>query len=300
LAAGLFVANRISGAVDTDILSLLPGDARDPVLVEAMQKASLSASSRIAFAIEGGEASQRHEAAAALSTVLVETGFFEPSSSDAQGLWRWLFAHRAGLLCADDRERLKAGRGREIAQAALLQWYAPMGVGNSHLLQTDPFLLTGRLLECLVPRSIRAMPRQSAEIVSGGINESAFRLDVQDKIAAAVNDWRNLPVSRGLSLSRAGAVFHAAYGAERARAEMRVISAITTVFVLLLYWAMFRSLRAPLIALAMVLYSLTIGLAVTLAIFGSIHAMGLVFGAALIGMVVDYTTSADMPISAGR
>src|SRR3546814_18384283 len=53
---------------------------------------------------------------------------------------------------------------------------------------------------------------------------------------------------------------------------------------------MFRSLRAPVIAVLMVLYSLSIGLALTLAIFGSVHAMGLVFGAALIGMVVDYTT----------
>ncbi|MCE9650890.1 MAG: MMPL family transporter [Parvibaculum sp.] len=290
LAAGLFVANRISGAVDTDILSLLPGDARDPVLVDAMQRASLSASSRIAFAIEGGEAQQRHEAAAALSALLAETVFFEPSSSDAKGLWQWLFAHRASLLCADDRELLKTGHGGEIAQAALLKWYAPMGMGNSHLLQADPFLLTNRLLECLVPQSIRTMPKQSAEIVSGGINQSAFRLDVQDKISAAVESWKVLPISRGLSLSRAGAVFHAAYGAEHARAEMRVISAITTIFVLLLYWMMFRSLRAPLIALAMVLYSLTIGLAATLAVFGGVHAMGLVFGAALIGMVVDYTT----------
>lgn len=288
--AGFFVATRITSAVDTDILSLLPGDAKDPVLAAALQRANAAASDRMAFAIEGGTAEQRRAAGTALSGLLAETGFFRPSSLDAADLWKWLFAHRAQLLCAGDRKLLEAGKGDEVAQAAMLQWYAPMGMAGARSLETDPLLLTNRLLGCLVPRSIRMMPDPSAEIISGSISLSAYRLDVQDKIAAAIEEWKSRPEAKGLSLSRAGAVFHAAYGAEQARSEMQVIGGITTIAVLLLYWLMFRSLRAPVIAVFMVLYSLTIGLALTLAIFGSVHAMGLVFGAALIGMVVDYTT----------
>ncbi len=288
--AGAYVATHLEGAIDTDILSLLPGDARDPVLADALQRASAVASDRIAFAIEGGAPQARRDAATALAAELTATGLFKPSSVDAEGLWKWLFAHRARFLCNDDRERLMAGRGGEISADALRQWYAPMGIGGSALLKSDPLLLTGRLLGCMVPPGMRMMPDASAEIVSGGIAASVYRLDVQDRIAAAIAKWSARPEAHGLILDRAGALFHAAYGAEQARAEMSTIGGLTTVAVLLFYWLMFRSLRAPLIAAAMVLYSLTIGLALTLLVFGRVHAMGLVFGAALIGMVVDYTT----------
>ncbi|HEY4345650.1 MAG TPA: MMPL family transporter [Parvibaculum sp.] len=290
IVAGVFVATHIRGAIDTDILSLLPGDAQDPVLADALHRASAAASDRVAFAIEGGTPEARRTAAGDLTKRLVATGLFQPSSADAESLWKWIFAHRATLLCAKDRARLEAGQGAAIAQESLLQWYAPMGIGGSRLLDADPLLLTNRLLGCLVPSNVRLMPDPSAEIVSGSIGVSAYRLDVQDRIGAVLQDWRARTAREGLTLSRAGAVFHAAYGAEQARKEMSVIGSIATAAVLLLYWLMFRSLRAPLIAVTMVLYSLTIGLALTLLIFGSVHAMGLVFGAALIGMVVDYTT----------
>ncbi|HEX7774916.1 MAG TPA: MMPL family transporter, partial [Parvibaculum sp.] len=290
LAAGLYTATHIRDAVDTDILSLLPGDARDPVLADALQRASSVASNRVAFAIEGGTAETRHIAADDLSTRLAGTGLFRPASADGEALWRWLFANRTELLCPADRDLLLAGKGAVIAHQALLQWYGPMSIGGGRLAASDPMFLVNRLLGCVVPPSFRAAPSASAEILSGGIGGSVFRLDVQDKIGAALDGWRGRWADEGLTVSRAGAVFHAAYGAEQARKEISIIGTLTTAAVLLLYWLMFRSLRAPIIAVSMIVYSLTIGMAVTLLVFSRIHAMALVFGAALIGMVVDYTT----------
>jgi predicted exporter len=289
-AAGIYAAVNIRNAVDTDILSLLPGDARDPVLADALQRASAEASNRVAFAIEGGAASTREEAAADLSARLAATGLFRPASADAEALWRWLFANRSELLCSADRDLLLADKGEVIAHQALLQWYGPMSMGGGRLIVSDPMFLTNRLLGCVVPAGFRVMPETTAVILSGSIGGSVFRLDVQDRIGRAVEDWHARWSPRGLTLARAGAVFHAAYGAAQARKEMSVIGGLTTAAVLLLYWLMFRSLRAPVIAVSMIAYSLTIGVAVTLAVFGRIHAMALVFGAALIGMVVDYTT----------
>ncbi|MES1991336.1 MAG: MMPL family transporter [Pseudomonadota bacterium] len=289
LSAG-FVATRIARSVDTNILSLLPGDAKDPVAADAMQKASMAASSRIAFAIEGGTATGRGKAVAALEAALIASGHFRSSTDDGKGLWVWLFAHRTDLICADDKAKLEAGQGASVAQAALLEWYAPMSSARGAMIASDPMLRTSRLLSCLLPKGMATMPRGDARIVSGSLIGPAYSLDVQDRIAAIVEKWKQEASYKDLQLSRAGAVFHAAYGAEHARAEMSLISLVTTVAVLLFYWVMFRSLRAPLIAVGMVTFSLTVGLAATLLVFGSVHAMALVFGAALIGMVVDYTT----------
>jgi predicted exporter len=285
-----FAASRLSQGVDTDILSLLPGDAHDPVLADALQKASAVASNRVAFAIEGGTPASRRAAASDLTSRLQKTGLFQTSDGDAAELWRWLFAHRASMLCPVDRKQLEAGKGAAIAREAMLQWYAPMTVGGTTFLKSDPLLLTNRLLGCLLPKSIRLGLSSDSEIISGSISASVYRLDVQDRITAAIDGWQADPLSEGLTLSRAGAVFHAAYGAAQARYEMSVIGGITTVAVLLFYWMMFYSLRAPLIAVGMVVFSLSIGLAAAFLLFGHVHAMALVFGAALIGMVVDYTT----------
>ncbi|MGV8996672.1 MAG: MMPL family transporter [Parvibaculaceae bacterium] len=290
LVSAGFVATRIAHGVDTNILSLLPGDANDPVVADAMQKMSMVASARIAFSIEGRTATERSKAASELERALVASGLFRSSAEDGKELWKWLFAYRAELLCPDDRARLETGDGASIAQRALADWYAPMSPARGTMADSDPMLRTNKLLTCLLPKGMATAPDMPAQIVSGSVVGSVYSLDVQDQITSIVARWKTDNAHDGLQLSRAGAVFHAAYGAEHARSEMSLIGLITTIAVLLFYWMMFRSLRAPLIAVGMVTFSLTVGLAAALLVFGSVHAMALVFGAALIGMVVDYTT----------
>lgn len=290
LASAAYVATHLAGEIDTNILSLLPGDSHDQSLSDAMERANNDASNRVVFAIEDGTAADRHEAAKKLSSDLIASGDFKSSADDGKALWQWLFANRTQMLCPDDRERLEKGEGGAIAREAMVQWYAPMGSGGGALLKTDPMLLTNRLLACLTPSGIRMMPNPDAEIISGVITAPVYRLDVQDKIGSIVKKWKDDPSTQGLKLERAGAIFHAAYGAAHARKEMSIIGGISTLAVLLFYWTMFRSFRAPVIAVGMVGFSLTTGLAATLLLFGSIHIIALVFGAALIGMVVDYTT----------
>ena len=290
LAALFFSASRIAGSVDTNILSLLPADTHDAVLAAAVARASDAASNRVSFAIEGGAVEERQAARAELADALAATGWFEANEAEGEALWSWLFANRMSILCDADRARLEAGEGSAIAEDALRQWYGPASLGFGRLVERDPFLLTNRLLGCVFPGMPRGASASGAEILSGRIEGSVYRLDVQDDVARAVANWRDTWEPKGLSLSRGGALFHAAYGASQARFEVSLIGGITLCALLLLYWLMFRSFRAPVIALSMVASALVTGLAAVLLVFGEVHVMALVFGAALIGMVVDYTT----------
>ncbi len=292
IACSAFVAWQFlaKSPVDTDILSLLPVDIRDPVVGDAIARANSAASDRVVLMIEGATADRRQAAADALSRALVATGMYRPATDEGRDLWSWLFALRAVLLCPADRALLAAGGGAAIAQDALRQWYGAFGVANSALLHSDPLLLTPRLVQCFAAAAMAQAPSPQAVILSGRITASAFRLDIQDTIAAVLDRWRSTWGTHGLKLSRAGAVFHAAYGAARARADMSFIGSVTMVAILALYLAMFRSLRPPVLAFVLVVGSLAAGLSATLLIFGRVHLMGLIFGSALTGMVVDYTT----------
>lgn len=290
LAALFFSASRIAGSVDTNILSLLPADTHDPVLAAAVARASEAASNRVSFAIEGGSVEERQAAQAELAEALAATGWFKADEEEGAALWAWFFANRMSILCEADRAALEAGEGGKIADDALRQWYGPASLGFGGLVERDPFLLTNRLLGCVFSGMPRGASARGAEILSGRIEGSVYRLDVQDDVARAVTNWREAWGPKGLTLSRGGALFHAAYGAEQARFEVSLIGGITLCALLILYWLMFRSFRAPVIALSMVASALVTGLAAVLLVFGEVHVMALVFGAALIGMVVDYTT----------
>ncbi|PKQ02951.1 MAG: hypothetical protein CVT73_16795, partial [Alphaproteobacteria bacterium HGW-Alphaproteobacteria-12] len=289
LAALFFSASRIAGSVDTDIMSLLPADTHDGVLAAAVKRANEAASNRVSFAVEGGTVEERQAARAELAGALSATGWFIADDQEGEAVWAFLFANRASTLCERDRALLEAGEGAAIAADALRQWYGPSSLGFGRLVARDPLLLANRLAGCVLSGAPRATTG-GAEILSGLIRGSVYRLDAQDDVARVVKGWRETWTPRGLTLVRGGALFHAAHGAAQARFEVSLIGGVTLVALLLLYWLMFRSLRAPVLALTMVVSALVTGLAVTLLVFGSIHVMALVFGAALIGMVVDYTT----------
>ena len=114
------------------------------------------------------------------------------------------------------------------------------------------------------------------------LTASPFELNTQNRIGKAVIAWQTAFASPGLRLSRAGAVFNAAYGADQARQNISYIGTITTIALLLIYFVMFRSLRPALIAITMVICGLAAGTAVTLLCFGTIHIMALLFGACLL------------------
>lgn len=292
LSCGLFVAARFADSlpIDSDIVSLLPGAQDDPVIGAAIARANEVAAGRVALLIRGGDAAERRLAAAELVQALAADGGFVPALDEGKAAWAWAFERRDRLLCPLDRARLLRGEGHDLAQEALAQWYSGFSASNSALLRSDPLLLTPRFLGCLAAGLTGGARLTDAELVTGAFRVSVFRIDVQDAVAAAVAAWEQTWTPQGLTLVRAGAVFHAAFGAAQARSEMSLIGSVTLVLILALYLLVFRSLRPALLALLLVGCCLLAGLAAALALFGHVHVMVMVFAAALIGMVVDYTT----------
>jgi predicted exporter len=292
LAAALFIGFKFHqhNPVDTDILSLLPGDRSNPALADALTRLNAFSSNRVTFLIEGGTGETRSKAAADLAKTLSDLGIFQSNATEGRAFWDWVFAHRTALLCPQDKKLLQDRRGKAIADDALAQWYAPFGAANSGLLKSDPMLLAPRLMKCLLGPALAMRTPSDAALVSGTITGSAFRTDIQDRLATGIADWQERWSAFALKLTRAGAVFHAAYGAESARWQMSVITAVTIGLILLIYHLVFGTIRPAFIAVASITSCLLVGLAVTLALFSQVHIMVIVFATALIGMVVDYST----------
>lgn len=282
IAACAVIGVRVQGgrAFDTDIQSLLPQNALEPLIRAAISDAGDVASRRVTVLVSGEDPMRVDDAAADLERALGEAGF-APDRADGETLARWLYANRNSLMCETDPSRFDVNATLNKAQALL---YTPIAPISGDMLVRDPFLLTLQLSQCLAPAS--SGRAGDAVLISGALDASAYRLDVQDKVIAAFSDWRaRWP---DIEVARAGAVFFAEDGAKQARNEIGLIGGVSGIAILALLFVCFRRPEAIIGTLAVTAAGAAGSLAAALLVFPSVHVLVFVFGSALIGVTSDY------------
>lgn len=269
-------------AFDTDIQNLLPQTALEPVVRAAIADASRVSGARVAVLISGEDYLRVTDARADLEAALAATGYFTPDSAEGEAAARWIFANRNQLMCEADPARFSAEAVIARADALL---YSPLAPVSGEMLARDPFLLTLQLAQCLSPQG--GAPAGDAALVSGALSASAFRIDVQDAVAGAIEQWAGRWPD--IKSARAGAVFFAEQGARQARAEIALIGGISSIGIILLLMVCFRRPNAIVATLIATGASLAGSLAAALLVFESVHILVFVFGSALIGITSDYS-----------
>ncbi len=268
-------------AFDTDIQSLLPANALDPVLDAAMSSASTAAASRIFILVTAKDSARAAQAGAALNRALTGTGVYVPDSNEGEALARWLYANRNALVCEASAQ---AFDGAAAARGSLALLFAPIAPVSADLLRHDPFLRTLALGQCLAPPGKPI--GEGSVLLSGRLTRSAFRLDVQDQVLGGYQAWR--AAWPDVRAARVGAVFHAAFGASQAKSETTVLGIFSLVLVLLALFVVFRRPLAVLATLAVTAAGAIGSLSAALLVFPSVHVMVFLFGSALIGVTSDY------------
>ncbi|MDR1930064.1 MAG: MMPL family transporter, partial [Treponema sp.] len=196
-------------------------------------------------------------------------------------------------------ERGEAGTVAEEALAAAYGAFSFAGLGN---LETDPFLLADRELRGFLELSLtlgnRLSPREGVlQAERDGIHYVALRGRLSPR-GAAINknggvrkiyaSAEALAEELGVSFVFSGVPFHSYESSARARREITVITAVTMVLLLILFFWIFRSPRPALIIVFAAGAAVCFALSSALLVFRSIHILTFVFGASLIGICVDY------------
>ena len=297
----LWLGKRI--APDTDILALLPVEQRDPALQRAFTQIINAATERLVVLIGAEDWDAAVRAADAYGAVLSQhTYLIEPAakaSDTAVEALNIFYTHRLGLLTARQEAEIKNRSAESWADTALGRLYSPFAGLKSGAWQDDPFgLFSGWLQERARETPVR--PRDGRLSISDGTRDYVFlpmriklpalSLEAQQTIVpllerASRAALQTIPDAEVLT---AGVILHAAAAAEQARREVTLIGIGSTVGIVLLTWAAFRSLKP----IAWVMLSLAVGclaaISLTWLFFGRIHALTLVFGASLIGVAEDY------------
>lgn len=295
--------------LQTNLLALLPATERNPVAEQAVDHLAGSVSNRVVVLFGARDAAAARAGAAAFVDRAKTSGAFrqivgQVPAFDTSLLTRFYHPFRFSLLTPADREALRnevdqhpASQGEDATTAtlpALGLSASPFGLTDP---AEDPFGWLERWLGQLPFSSLRTLPEDgwltahdngtTWVLVTLETTGSAFDSDVQQRVLDVVTQTR-IGLASGVTMVQAGAVFHAAQARAQAQGELHRIGIVATLGIAaLMIWA-FRSMRILVMGLATIAFGTLAAAVVTLLLFGELHLLTLVFGAALIGETVDY------------
>lgn len=306
LGAALFVGLRFhkESPIQSDILALLPPTERNPNAEAAIKALSDRLGNRAVFLIGHKDAVLARALARDFAAGLKASQAFtriidEAPRIDTRRLADTYAPYRAFLLTPQDRERL-ADNDFDAEAALLRRMHQPFQTAMATDLGADPFGFLQRWLSGLPLAQSRLTIEDGLLLARDGDTTyalllaepagSAFDAATQSRVAAAVGAAEAALKARapGVIVARTGAIFYGEAARSSAQAEVDLIGGGSLVGILVLLWALFRSIRPLVLGMATVAVGIVCGTAAVLAGHGQIHLITLVFGASLIGEAIDY------------
>ncbi|MCL2293258.1 MAG: MMPL family transporter, partial [Spirochaetes bacterium] len=203
-------------------------------------------------------------------------------------------------------ELLESGNAGEIAMDALAWTFGAFSYTPLDNIDTDPFRLTERRMREFLSSSLLAggnigIKQDVLSVQKDGIWYVILRMTLSSQ-AVSVSNIANSIVGEiysaaaliketvpGLELFFSGVPFHSYESASRAQREISILAAISMVFILLLFFIIFRSPIPVIFSILDVLISLVLATTAVFLFFREVHVFTFIFGTTLIGICVDYS-----------
>ncbi len=295
-----------SGSVlQTNLLALLPATEADPVAEQAADALAASMGDRAVFLVSSRDDRQAKAAARQLGARLAQSRAFrsvvaELPPFDAAQISRFYLPYRAGLLNAGDRAALR-NRSASLPDLLAQRLYNPLRTNLGTPLADDPFgwlehwlaelPLASTRLEIEDNLLVSHQGPTTGVLVTGTLRDSAYESHTQAEVRNAVAQAQSAVAQAfpDVTIARTGAVFYADAARTASERELHLIGIASTCGIALLMLWVFRSARMLMLGFASTGIGILCALAATMAAFGKLHLLTLIFGASLIGEAVDYS-----------
>ena len=291
--------------LQTDMTALLPTEERDPSAQHVKDQVTEILAKRVFILVGDADRTNARAGGAALTKALEESGTvtavtYRLAPDRLKSLGAMYFPYRFGLLTAADRERLQENHGAQIVDRAVASVYGPSSIADANLLRRDPFLLMPEFLSNLPMPVARLTPDDGVLSTRDGgttwvllvaqLNGNVYSGAFQERFIAEFNaaEHKLHATMPHLQVLRVGAIFYAHAGAKSATAETTRLSIVSLIGTVALILVVFRALRPLWLTLLAIAVGVLCAFSVSLAIFGGLHVVALLFGVSLIGIAIDY------------
>ncbi len=217
------------------------------------------------------------------------------ATADAEELLRFYMPHRAQLfslypehdiplLLSEPSLSQRAEQLHSVLTGAEADWLKP-------LIKEDPLLLISDWAKKLENNRSASKVRTQYAGVFVDLHTSSLNIDANRQLTQDITsafDQLNTEYQQTFTLEMTGVPVFARVIQEQITADVKRVSTLSTLLILLAFLWLFRSLHSLWWTSLLLLASLTSAVLVTIAIFGEVHALTLAIGATLIGVCIDY------------
>ena len=198
--------------------------------------------------------------------------------------------YRFSLLNEQQRDLLHNQSDVQILQQAKSSLYS-LGHIRPYDFNKDPLGWHGDFITNLITLN-QANSQDTAfyhSIVSLKIDHNAMDMQLQQSLSDELNRVISETVSNHeVKIDRSGVFFFAADASTNSKQDIGFITTGSMVGVVILLLLAFRSLRSLALPIVSLLVGVAFAFVVSHTIYGHIHILTIVFGASLIGIVIDY------------
>jgi len=292
--------------LQTDVLTLLPGNESDPATQSLRQIASGNLGRTALFLVGHTQESSAHAATRALgawlaASPLVATVQWDYSRTQ-HAFFDLYFPFRYHILSPSIRHQLNTPDGPRALVERLKQiLYQPTSSLMTRLLAEDPLLFFPALTQDWGQRATQLHIQDGLlsvrhegrfyHVITAQLAMDPFATEVQVQFEAQWDTWVSTLQQTwpGLDVSCTSVVRFAGATQKTIKRDIALISIGSVLGVTLLIMGTFQTWRHLVLALMPIVLGIWSAVGITLWLFGSLHALTLTFGASLVGICDDYS-----------
>ncbi|WP_028943942.1 MMPL family transporter [Pseudomonas vranovensis] len=287
--------------LNADLMTLVPGDAQDPLVQRAEQRMQEPLNSEMLVLVGHPQREQAIALARQLGEQWQASGVFNKVQwnvqADLQAVREQLLQGRLAMLSPTDRQVL-TDDPQAFVEQRVQSLYDPFA-GISLVPSQDDWLGLAARIQSSQPRPasvqldtasgtlLAEADGQTWVLLRAHTQGNAFDVKLPLQVAGLLDDSRRQATRQGAQLLAASGLLYAANGQRQASQEITWVGGGATVGIVLLLLLAFRRLRV-LLALVPVMVGMLFGAVACVALFGQMHVITLVLGSSLIGVAVDY------------
>lgn len=298
ISAAVFLTNAQHLQIDTNLNDLNPTKISEPGLKQAIDTLTDDISQRFIVVIKGDDKAAVNRSKVALQAklnTLPELIVIEDTAFQ-QDYLSVLSAYRFHLLSDEQHRALESESHQQIAESAMRKLYQ---IGDGVRLipfEQDPLGWFSDYLLTSFDKQGLPLQAQNTEaegnITSFSVAFSTFPngMSAQQSVYSRIQEAeKQISQLYNVTVLHSGMFFFAVDSAQSAKSDIQLIAVGSVAGILLLMMLVFRSLLPLFLSLSSIAIGVGFGVITSTLIFGSIHVLTIVFGASLIGIVVDYS-----------
>lgn len=305
--AMLYVKKGIN--IDADLFNMLPKPEMGKALNAADEKLTEVTGQNVFILVSNPDFGKAKQVAENVYGQLNGSPRFKSLSlyqnTDSFGkIVEYINNYKYNLIDSETIDELNSEGGAEaFAQDALSKAYGAFTVTSLENLESDPFMLGEHNLLSFLKQLQESGTKMSLkdEVLASEVNSRWYVMirGILSKEGAALASKENAvvqihqvcdPLEDGeTKFIYSGTPFHSYKSSSDATKEISTISTISMTAVLVILLLIFQRPSPILFSIGSILWSSLMAIFATLAIFGKMHILTLVFGTSLIGSCIDYS-----------